>query len=49
MSKIRGNDDQDDRNDSPIDEETERSRDHDGDDEGGGPSGVTTTPGIKNT
>jgi hypothetical protein len=49
MSKLGNQQDQDEPND-PLDEETETSREHDADEErGGGPSRVTTNPGIKNT
>lgn len=49
MSKLGNQQDQDEPND-PLDEEVETSREREGDEErGGGPSGVTTNPGIKNT
>jgi hypothetical protein len=49
MSKLGNQQDQDQPND-PLDEENENARERDTDEErGGGPSRVTTSPGIKNT
>jgi hypothetical protein len=49
MSKLGNQQDQDEPDD-PLDEDTEKSREREADvDRGGGPSRVTTTPGIKNT
>ena len=49
MSKLGNQQDEDQPND-PLDEENENARERDADDErGGGPSRVTTSPGIKNT
>ncbi|PTR32531.1 hypothetical protein C8J98_10584 [Luteibacter sp. OK325] len=49
MSKL-GNQQDRDEPDDPLDEETENSREREADEErGGGPSRVTTNPGIKNT
>jgi len=49
MSKLGNQQDEDQPND-PLDEENENARERDADQErGGGPSRVTTSPGIKNT